>query len=248
VNYGPLGLNPRKPQPVQDRIDCLRSIEGRNMWNCTRTLFLAAAALPTLVLGTHAASAQIEEIESVAIHPPVAARFQCSEHALGDVDHVPDALGADCVVIRREGGPSGNLNAMYSGDGTRNEDWHGWREPLLAPFDGVVLIVSLNPVTATPGSFGGGRSSAILFREGLEEDPKAVQVAYVHVREVTVSEGDTVRAGEPVARIGNNGNSFNPHVHIGAFRGELFSNDAVPLQVRMDLAAMGRLRGLVRQD
>ena len=79
----------------------------------------------------------------------------------------------------------------------------------------------------------------------MEGDPGAVQVAYVHVREVLVSEGETVRAGEPVARIGNNGSSFHPHVHIGAFRGEMMSEDAVPLQVRMDLEAMGRLRGTV---
>jgi murein DD-endopeptidase MepM/ murein hydrolase activator NlpD len=83
----------------------------------------------------------------------------------------------------------------------------------------------------------------MLFRCGLEEDRDAVQVAYVHVREVVVSEGDGVQAGQPVARIGNNGDSRNPHVHIGAFRGELFSDDAVPLQIRVDLATMGRLGG-----
>lgn len=158
-------------------------------------------------------------------------------------DHVPDALASDCVVIRREGGPDGNLASLYTGDGTRNEDWHGWREPLLAPFDGVVLIIQINPETTVPGVRGEGRSSAILFRRGLEDDPEAVQVAYVHVREVLVSEGDTVRAGQPVARIGNNGSSFHPHVHVGAFRGDIMSEDAVPLQIRMDLEAMGRLRG-----
>ncbi len=152
------------------------------------------------------------------------------------------------MVVRREGGPDRNLNALFSGDGTRNEDWYSWREPLLAPFDGVVLIVSINSETTIPGAFGPGRSSAILFRQGIEDDPEAVQVAYIHVREVLVSEGDTVRAGDAVARIGNNGNSCNPHVHVGAFRGELFSDDAVPLQIRMDLAAMGRLRGLTRND
>ncbi len=185
--------------------------------------------------------AQGPEIEAFTIHPPVAARFQCSEHALGAEDHVPDALGADCVVVKRNGGPKGNLSSLYSGDGTRNEDWHGWREPLLAPCDGLVTIVSLNPESTTPGEFGPGRSSGMVFRCGAAEDPDVVQVAYVHVREVMVSEGDTVRAGQPVARIGNNGSSFHPHVHIGAFRGELFSNDAVPLQIRIDLAAMGRL-------
>ncbi len=189
------------------------------------------------------ASAQSNGIEAVTIHPPVAARFQCSEHALGAEDHVPDALGADCVVVRRDGGPDGNLATLYTGDGTRNDDWHSWREPLLAPFDGVVLIVQINPNSTVPGVRGQGRSSAILFRQGLEDNPAAVQVAYVHVREVLVSEGDTVRAGQPVARIGNNGSSFHPHVHIGAFRGDMMSEDAVPLQVRIDLAAMGRLQG-----
>lgn len=211
-------------------------------------LLKALVALLALGVGAADALAQSTEVEAVAIHPPVAARFQCSEHALGSEDHVPDALGADCVVVRREGGANRNLNSLYSGDGTRNEDWHGWREPLLAPCDGVVLIVSLNPESTIPGEFGSGRSSAILFRCGLEGDRDPVQVAYIHVREVEVSEGDTVRAGQPVARIGNNGNSYNPHVHIGAFRGELFSDDAVPLQIRIDLAAMGRLNGALRND
>lgn len=185
-------------------------------------------------------------IDAAVIHPPIAARFQCSEHPLGDVDHVADALGSDCVVFRREGGPNGDLNVQFRGDGTRNEDWFSWREPVLAPFDGVVVVVHINPETTVPGRMGPGRSSAILFREGFDADPDAVQVAYVHVREVTVSVGDTVRAGQPVARVGNNGSSFNPHLHVGAFRGELYSNDAVPLQVRMDLEAMGRLHGLIR--
>lgn len=207
---------------------------------------IAISMAAVLSLGCSVEVAAQTEIEAALIHPPVAARFQCSEHPLGDVDHVADALGSDCVVFRREGGPKGDLNVQFQGDGTRNEDWFSWREPVLAPFDGVVLVVHINPETTVPGQMGPGRSSAILFREGLEDDSDAVQVAYVHVREVTVSVGDTVHAGQPVARIGNNGSSFNPHLHIGAFRGELYSDHAVPLQVRMDLAAMGRLRGLVR--
>ncbi len=152
--------------------------------------------------------------------------------------HVPDALAADCVVVQRNGGPNGNLLSLYTGDGTRNEDWHSWREPLLAPFDGVVIGIQINPETTTPGIMGSGRSSAIGFQQLVDGEPTDV-----HVREVTVSQGDTVRAGDPVARIGNNGSSFHPHVHVGAFRGDMMSEDAVPLQVRMDLAALGRLRG-----
>ena len=183
-----------------------------------------------------------DTIEAITIHPPVAAPFQCSEHPLGAEDHVPDALGADCVVVRRDGGPNGNLLSLYTGDGTRNEDWHSWREPLLAPFDAVVLGFQINPESTLPGVRGSGPSSAILFQQLVDGEPTDVHVAYVHVREVTVSQGDTVRAGDPVARIGNNGSSFHPHVHVGAFRGDMMSEDAVPLQVRMDLAAMGRGR------
>ena len=198
--------------------------------------------MPTaLLLALTPLAAHAADIEAVLIHPPVAARMQCSEHAFGTEDHVPDALGADCVVVKRTDGPDGNLLSLHTGDGSRNEHWHGWREPLLAPCDGVVMIVSLNPESATPGAFGPGRSGAILFRCGKADDADAVQVAYAHVREATVAEGDAVKAGQPVARIGNNGSSFNPHVHVGAFRGELFSPDAVPLQVRFDLAAMGKL-------
>ena len=142
--------------------------------------------------------------------------------------------------VRRDGGPNGNLLSLHTGDGTRNEDWHSWREPLLAPFDGVVLAIQINPESTLPGVRGSGRSSAILFQQLVDGEPTDVHVAYVHVREVTVSQGDTVRAGDPVARIGNNGSSFHPHVHVGAFRGDMMSEDAVPLQVRMDLGAMGR--------
>ena len=204
------------------------------------TLLLLSQAL--LVAPAEGQSAPAT-IEAVTIHPPVAARFQCSEHPLGAEDHVPDALAADCVVVRRTGGPNGNLTSLYTGDGSRNEDWHSWREPLLAPFDAVVIAIQINPESTLPGVRGSGRSSAIGFQQLVDGKPTDVHVAYVHVREVTVSQGDTVRAGDPVARIGNNGSSFHPHVHIGAFRGELMSEDAVPLQVRMDLAALGRLLG-----
>ena len=173
------------------------------------TAILAALVQPLAPAPTAAQSGQTM-IEAVTVHPPVAARFQCSEHALGAEDHVPDALAADCVVVRRSGAPDGNLLTLYSGDGTRNEDWHSWREPLLAPFDGVVTGIRTNPESTVPGVRGQGVSSAIGFRRMVTGELTDVRVAYVHVREVLVSPGDTVQAGQPVARIGNNGSSFSP--------------------------------------
>ena len=122
-----------------------------------RTITATAILLPlTLAPTPTPTTAQSTPIEAITIHPPVAAPFQCSEHPLGAEDHVPDALAADCVVVRRDGGPNGNLASLYTGDGTRNQDWHSWREPLLAPFDGVVLGFQIHPECTLPGVRGSG--------------------------------------------------------------------------------------------
>jgi len=193
-------------------------------------------------------------IDAVVIYPPLAATFTCSEHPLGSEDHAGDALGADCLVYRRDGGPLGNFNRFYTGDGTRNEDWFSWNEPLHAPFDGVVKLILRNAVVNRPGTRGPDPATSILFERLGEPGDAPVQVGYVHVQDIQVEVGDTVRAGDVVARIGNNGNATFPHVHVGAMRGDLVSalkgqipgGNVGPLQVRFDLAAMGRLRGYVR--
>lgn len=221
-----------------------------------------AASCALLIIDARAPAAQARArsgplnltIDAVVIHPPLAATFTCSEHPLGSEDHAGDALGADCLVYRRDGGALGNFNRFYSGDGTRNEDWFGWNEPLLAPFDGVVRGVLRNTVVNRPGTRGPDPATSILFERLGEPASAPVQVGYVHVQDIQVEVGDTVRAGQVVARLGNNGIATFPHLHVGAMRGNLLRamngeipmRDVVPLQVRFDLAAMGRLRGYVR--
>ena len=61
-----------------------------------------------------------------------------------------------------------------------------------------------------------------------------MKVVYAHVRDVVVSIGDPVKAGDVVAKVGNNGYSRHPHIHIGAWKGD------TPLQIRFDLNVMGR--------
>ena len=51
--------------------------------------------------------------------------------------------------------------------------------------------------------------------------------------DLSVKEGDTVKAGDIVAKVGNNGFSRNPHIHVGAWKGN------TPLQIRFDLKTMG---------
>lgn len=164
-------------------------------------------------------------IEQVVIHPPLDKAFVAAEHPEGQLEWLGDALGTDFMVVRFVRGWA----RLHDGSGERNEDWFGWRAAVLAPFDGVVAHVTAPTGTNTPGRHGGGRAGGVVF---ARED--GVHVAYGHVDEIAVGAGERVGAGQVVARLSNNGTSWMPHLHVGAWRGE------TPLQVVVDLAVTGR--------
>lgn len=179
-----------------------------------------------------------EALPDVVIHPFTAQPFACSEHPAGEPmdPHLGNALGSDCMVagITERNGRESFLS-MYATDGLENEDYFGWREPVLAPMHATVTRVEDPPEPNRPGEFPEERFVTPGTVEFEGED--GTRVVYFHVREIDVEPGDRVREGEPFARVGNNGNSYGPHVHVGAWRGE------TPLQIRFDLEALGELRG-----
>ena len=166
-------------------------------------------------------------IRTVLLHRVFAGFYACSEHFDGDLPYLGDALGTDCTVfdsLRGGQDPAGWFAKAYRTDGNTNEDWYGWQQPVLAPFDGTVLEVHINPVTNAPGDPNPKPASRIVF---VRAD--GTHVMYGHVNDVRVRKGERVRAGQPVARVGNNGYARAPHIHIGAWRGK------TPLQIRFDL-------------
>ena len=168
----------------------------------------------------------MESDGSAFIHPPVARRFTVLEHPAGELKHLGDALGSDCVVVDFVEG----WMRPHRGDGRVNEEWFGWREPLLAPVDGTVVATRENDRTNEPGTMGNPPAASITFAA-----PDGLHVVYAHVQELEVRIGDEVRRGQHVARIANNGMCRHPHVHVGAWRGEQ------PLQVRFDLEALAEV-------
>lgn len=175
-----------------------------------------------------------ETIDAVVIHPIVSAPYSCVEHAMHVENPVilGDATGADCTVLRYDMTQRAGRRPPrhYENDGARNEDWFGWGEPLLAPFDGIIEEIIINPVTNEPGTPGRPPASSIVFARS-----DGIKVVYGHVKDVTVKQGDTVTAGQPVAAVGNNGFGYMPHTHLGAWKG------SEPLQIRFDLKAKARL-------
>ena len=171
-------------------------------------------------------------IEQAAIHPIFTAHYSCSEHWEGQLPYPGDALGADCIVYggMAADGKSGFMRAFKT-DGLTNEDWYGWGEPVLAPFDSTIAKININPVVNKPGQTGKPPASFVVFKHS---DGTMVMVG--HVAYITVKEGDAVKAGQAFAKVGNNGFGRAPHIHIGAWRGK------TPLQIRFDIRALGKMR------
>jgi hypothetical protein len=179
-----------------------------------RSMVLVAAA---------AGVSRADGLPSVLVHPIFDRYYTCSEHWDGQFDGVGDALGADCTVVRLVEEAGRAWLRSYAKQGLANEDWFGWQQQVLAPVDGVVVKTNVNPVVNEPGRMGKGRSTFVVLEAG-----DGVMVLLAHLDQLAVKVGDKVKAGQPIARLGNNGQSRHPHVHVGAWKGKQ------PLQVRFD--------------
>jgi hypothetical protein len=170
-------------------------------------------------------------IEQVELSPPYRLSYTCSEHFEGQLKYIGDARGQDCMVVGGIGADEQGYARPFRTDGKTNEDWYGWGAEVLAPFDAVVTKVHVNPVVNAPGTLGRPPASMIVFQRA-----DGTSVLYAHVTDLRVQVGDAVKAGQPVAKVGNNGFARAPHIHVGAFRGD------ITLQIRWDLRAMAKLQ------
>lgn len=187
-------------------------------------MYLSLAALTT-------ACAAPGRSTHVLAHPIFKQSYFCGEHAAGELRRVGDALGTDCVIYQL-GSVNGRTWARwYVGNGDRNEDWYGWGKEVLSPCDCKVVKLRINPETNEPGRLGKPPASSI---ELARED--GVHFVLGHIESPQVGEGERIRAGQAIARVGNNGYSRNPHIHLGAWNG------TTPLQIRFDLDALGAIR------
>lgn len=166
-------------------------------------------------------------IDFVLIHPPFSDSYSCSEHWDGQLPYLGDSLGADCTIGKLVENNGRIWMHEYQHSGLENEDWYGYGSSVLAPCDCTVTTIRVNPDENLPGQLGKPPASSITF-----ERPDGTLILFAHVKNIQVSEGDQVGAGEVVASVGNNGYSRQPHVHIGAWRGK------EAIQIRFDQKRM----------
>jgi murein DD-endopeptidase MepM/ murein hydrolase activator NlpD len=106
-------------------------------------------------------------------------------------------------------GPDGK---SHRGDGRAVEDYYAWGQTLVAPADGVVVVavdgVPDNPPGVMDKYFVPGNLVTIDHGGGEHS-----YLAHFQRGSVLVRPGDRVRRGQPLGRVGNSGNSSEPHIH-----------------------------------
>ena len=100
-------------------------------------------------------------------------------------------------------------------DATGNAAVYSWEQPLVSPVDGLVVAARDRMEDSEGANFvtdpadAAGNLIVIEFYTGLF-------VVLAHLRQGTlrVSEGDLVAKGDPLALVGNSGNTTMPHLHL----------------------------------
>lgn len=113
----------------------------------------------------------------------------------------------------------------------RPEDYEIWDAQIIAPCDGDVVWAR----DGLPDAVGAQRTREAPAGNAAAIACKGVVIFFAHMREgsLAVRAGDRVRTGEPIGRVGNSGNTTEPHLHIhaekGRFAGEASDNAGAPI-------------------
>ena len=103
-----------------------------------------------------------------------------------------------------------NGRTHTGGAGAPLTDYDGFGLPVLAPADGRIVEVTDGHADAPPGTNGDHPNNLVVDIGG----GRYVLMGHLKQGSVTVQVGDTVRRGQPLAAVGNSGNTNEPHLHL----------------------------------
>jgi hypothetical protein len=162
---------------------------------------------------------------------PVGGRINFGERYA--VDWVKPDLTLDAAAIKALF-ETGYL-PTYDGDRTKNEAYRAYGEPLLAVADATVVTVSMGAADEAPQVVPTGLSAAQLAGNHVVLDiGHGVYAFYAHLPPggATVKVGDTVTRGQVIGRVGNSGNTTEPHLHFHLMRSPApLTGDNVPFEI-----------------
>ncbi|MFE2068182.1 M23 family metallopeptidase [Streptomyces sp. NPDC059467] len=129
---------------------------------------------------------------------------------------VPEQRGAlDVIQIGPLGGRT-RRRARGEGVQAKNESYLVYGQPVHAPCDGTVVSAVDRLTDQEPGTIR--LQPTYGNHVWIDTGAEIVKLAHLRPGSVTVTKGDTVRAGQVLGEVGNSGNSSEPHLHIHAER------------------------------
>ncbi|HEY5846013.1 MAG TPA: M23 family metallopeptidase [Microlunatus sp.] len=103
-----------------------------------------------------------------------------------------------------------NGRTHTGGAGAPLTDYAGFGSPVLAPADGRIVEVADGYADAPPGTNGDHPNTLVVDIGG----DRYVLMGHLKQGSATVEPGDVVRRGQPLAAVGNTGNTNEPHLHL----------------------------------
>jgi hypothetical protein len=109
---------------------------------------------------------------------------------------------------------------VFDGDGRKNEQHYAFRQDVFAVADGTVVSIqdgkpetppNVEMIPQTNDDYGGNH---VILK--IAPDVFALYL-HLHPGSLAVKVGDVVKAGAPLAKIGNTGPSLGPHLHFGLY-------------------------------
>ncbi len=117
----------------------------------------------------------------------------------------PDQRFAYDLLVVRDGN-------THTGTGVRNEEYHCFGRPILAPGAGAVVTAVDTLADNTPGAMlpAAPAGNHVILDHGNGEYSL---LAHLRSGSVRIGAGDRVAAGDTIGECGNSGNSSEPHLH-----------------------------------
>lgn len=148
-----------------------------------------------------------------------------------------ERYGLDLIRLDLTAEPLMNEERLASsvGDPAKNESYLAWGMPVLAVADATVVDVRSNVADHDPNGFTDGldindtTGNYVVLDIG---DGMRVMTNHLQQGSAIVKVGDTVTKGQVIGRVGNAGNTTEPHLHIQVYRGGApLSGDNVPFVI-----------------